>query len=282
VDPSAFGEISACDEPLPVSLNSSAQPGGLHFPQQAYVPLPFIPVNAPSHHSKTAKPMLPRTRRTGPGGPRLGVWLNPQHTTARQYAFLGVKTSGGGRRSQADEQGHRRAEIHPKGKIPRRSHVRQARPVISNPDGSVVFKCRASRSRRLVAARHGHHRQQYSQGRRPGTGHETSARAGRHPHRAHAPRGGEQLGRYFPRPDEADSSRPSSATCHPPVRRVQFAVWFNCGLSQRYGITGRAVGTWFFDEKRGAAVSRPPFVHASQLSAVHPELEDDLLDIAEP
>ena len=30
-------------------------------------------------------------------------------------------------------------------------------------------------------------------------------------------------------------------------------VWFNCGLAARYGIYGKAVGTWAWDEKQRAA-----------------------------
>jgi ribonucleoside-diphosphate reductase alpha chain len=59
-------------------------------------------------------------------------------------------------------------------------------------------------------------------------------------------------------------------------------VWFNCGLAQRYGIGGRAVGTWYFDEARDEVVEAEDSYTRPQLSACFIQsVEDDLLDIAE-
>lgn len=59
-------------------------------------------------------------------------------------------------------------------------------------------------------------------------------------------------------------------------------VWFNCGLSQQYGIKGEPVGNYYWNEKTGKIEEAPDAYTRPQLSACFIQsLNDDLISITE-
>ena len=159
--------------------------------------------------------------------------------------------------------------------------------VITNPDGSVVFKMEgAGDPRRLVPARDRHRRLQVlPQGRpprRPEAAARRSVRAGRLPHRAHDPRGRRALRRLLRHARRTPTrSRPSSRfLLVNQYGAFNSPVWFNCGLFQRYGIDGSG-GNWAWDARARRRSSRPtnayerPQCSACFIQAVN----DDLMSI---
>jgi ribonucleoside-diphosphate reductase alpha chain len=117
----------------------------------------------------------------------------------------------------------------------------------------------------------------------PGVGHETSARQVVDRVARTLREAGETLGGYFRSQDEADVFEAELA--HLLIHQYgafNSPVWFNCGLAARYGIYGRPVGTWFWDEKQRVVAEAADSYTRPQLSAcVIQSVEDDLLDIAE-
>ncbi len=161
----------------------------------------------------------------------------------------------------------------------------QRKSVITNTDGSVVFEMTSAEvpeswsqlATDIVVSKY------FRKAGVPGSGHETGVRQVVH-RVAHTLRdAGEMLGGYFRDKDEADTFE--SELKHLLVNQYgafNSPVWFNCGLAAQYGITGRAVGTWYFDEKRGVVAEAKDSYTRPQLSACFIQsVEDDLMDIAD-
>jgi ribonucleoside-diphosphate reductase alpha chain len=156
---------------------------------------------------------------------------------------------------------------------------------ITNTDGSVVFKSGAVEAPEawsqlavdIAASKY------FRKAGVPGSGAETTVRQLVHRVARTLRESGESLGGYFKDAQDADAfeAELSYLLVHQ-YGAFNSPVWFNCGLAQRYGITGRPVGTWYFDEKRGSVVESPDSYTRPQLSACFIQsVEDDLLDIAE-
>src|SRR5258705_9628936 len=117
----------------------------------------------------------------------------------------------------------------------------------------------------------------------PGTGHEVSARQ---PVRriARSVRWyGEQAGGYFASTEEADTfeAELTYMLIHQ-IGAFNSPVWFNCGLAQEYGITGKPVGNWCFNEKTGKHEETVDAYTRPQLSACFIQsVSDDLMDMAD-
>jgi ribonucleoside-diphosphate reductase alpha chain len=156
---------------------------------------------------------------------------------------------------------------------------------ITNTDGSVVFKSGAVDAPEgwsqlavdIAASKY------FRKAGVPGSGAETTVRQLVFRVARTLREAGEQLGGYFRDKDDADAFE-SELTYFLAHQYGAFnsPVWFNCGLAQRYGIEGRGVGTWFWDEKKDEVVEAPDSYTRPQLSACFIQsIEDDLLDIAE-
>src|SRR5262245_32365690 len=156
---------------------------------------------------------------------------------------------------------------------------------ISNPDGSTVFEMKdvevpegwSQLATDIMVSKY------FRKAGVPGAGHETSARQVVDRVARTLREAGEMLGGYFRSQDEADvfEAELSHLLIHQ-YGAFNSPVWFNCGLAARYGIYGRAVGTWTWDEKQRTVVEANDSYTRPQLSACFIQsIEDDLLDIAE-
>ncbi len=94
---------------------------------------------------------------------------------------------------------------------------------------------------------------------------------------------GQMLGGYFRTSEDAETfEQELSWLLVHQYGAFNSPVWFNCGLAARYGIKGRPVGTWFWDETADAVRECPDSYSRPQLSACFIQsVEDDLLDIAD-
>ena len=93
---------------------------------------------------------------------------------------------------------------------------------------------------------------------------------------------GEALGGYFTDDVEADAfeAELSYLLIHQ-IGAFNSPVWFNCGLAQAYGITGRPVGSWIWDPATDSTVRAADAYSRPQLSACFIQsIKDDLMDIA--
>jgi ribonucleoside-diphosphate reductase alpha chain len=157
--------------------------------------------------------------------------------------------------------------------------------VIANTDGSVVFEMKgvevpeswSQLATDIVVSKY------FRKAGVPGVGHETSARQVVDRVARTLREAGEMLGGYFQSEEEADTFEAELAYLLVNQHGAfNSPVWFNCGLAARYGIYGRAVGTWYWDEKQRAVVEASDSYTRPQLSACFIQsVEDDLLDIAE-
>jgi ribonucleoside-diphosphate reductase alpha chain len=156
---------------------------------------------------------------------------------------------------------------------------------IVNPDGSVVFEMKdlevpsawSQLAVDILASKY------FRKAGVPGTGHETSARQTVTRVARTLRRAGEQYGGYFA--DAADADTFEAELTHMLVTQIgafNSPVWFNCGLSQEYGIGGKSVGSWAWNpatdriEETADAYTRP------QLSACFIQsVGDDLMDMAD-
>ncbi len=117
----------------------------------------------------------------------------------------------------------------------------------------------------------------------PGTGRENSARqvVGRIARSIR--RAGEQAGGYFA--DAADADTFEAELTYMLLAQIgafNSPVWFNCGLAQEYGITGRPVGNWAWNEAAGRVEETRDSYTRPQLSACFIQsVEDDLMDMAD-
>ncbi|HEU4339281.1 MAG TPA: vitamin B12-dependent ribonucleotide reductase, partial [Planctomycetota bacterium] len=156
---------------------------------------------------------------------------------------------------------------------------------ISNPDGSTVFEMKdvevpASWSQLatdIVVSKY------FRKAGVPGTGHETSARQTVTRVARTLRVAGGQFGGYFATPEDADAFEMELTY----LLINQFGafnspVWFNCGLAQEYGIQGRAVGNWAWNQRTNAVEEAADAYTRPQLSACFIQrIQDDLMDMAD-
>ncbi len=155
---------------------------------------------------------------------------------------------------------------------------------ISNPDGSTVFEMKdvevpkgwSQLATDIMVSKY------FRKAGVPGTGHEVSARQPVH-RIAHTLRVyGEETG-YFASPTDAETfeAELTYMLIHQ-LGAFNSPVWFNCGLAQDYGITGKAVGNWFWNEKTSRLEETTDAYTRPQLSACFIQsVQDDLMDMAD-
>ncbi|HMS17972.1 MAG TPA: adenosylcobalamin-dependent ribonucleoside-diphosphate reductase, partial [Planctomycetota bacterium] len=94
---------------------------------------------------------------------------------------------------------------------------------------------------------------------------------------------GEALGGYFADANEAEIFE--AELSHLLVNQMgafNSPVWFNCGLAARYDIRGKAVGTWYWNDRTRRVEECRDSYSNPQLSACFIQsIQDDLLDIAD-
>ncbi len=156
--------------------------------------------------------------------------------------------------------------------------------VITNPDGSTVFKMEdvevpkewSQLATDIMVSKY------FRKAGVPKTGHEASA--GQVVHRiAHTlRRAGEELGGYFRSEEEAETFEQELA--HMLITQksaFNSPVWFNCGLSHEYGIEGSG-GNWYWDPESGEIKETADSYSHPQCSACFIQsVEDDLMSIFE-
>jgi ribonucleoside-diphosphate reductase alpha chain len=156
---------------------------------------------------------------------------------------------------------------------------------ISNPDGSTVFELKDIEVPRswsqlatdIAASKY------FRKAGVPGTGHETTARQTVTRVARSIRRSAEEQGGYFADVEDADTFE--AELTYMLVNQIgafNSPVWFNCGLAQEYGITGRAVGNWQWNLKAGKVEESPDSYTRPQLSACFIQsVSDDLMDMAD-
>src|SRR3989338_1589174 len=156
--------------------------------------------------------------------------------------------------------------------------------VITNPDGSVVFKMEDAEipvswsqlATDIVVSKY------FRKAGVPKTGSETSVRqvVKRIAHTLRVK--GEQFGGYFATPEDAEAFE--AELTHLLVnQKVAFnsPVWFNCGLYHEYGITGSS-GNWFWNPETGTVEPTADAYSHPQCSACFIQsVNDDLMSIFE-
>jgi ribonucleoside-diphosphate reductase alpha chain len=198
-----------------------------------------------------------------------------------------IKPNGGARKARVEESGlalERRLTRKGANPLDQVTWVKRD-SMITNTDGSVVFEMKgvevpegwSQLATDIVVSKY------FRKAGVPGVGHETSVRQVVDRVARTLREAGEMLGGYFRSQDEADTFE--AELSHLLVHQYgafNSPVWFNCGLAARYGIYGRAVGTWAWDEKQRTVVEATDSYTRPQLSACFIQsIEDDLLDIAE-
>ncbi|HXG60793.1 MAG TPA: vitamin B12-dependent ribonucleotide reductase, partial [Planctomycetota bacterium] len=156
---------------------------------------------------------------------------------------------------------------------------------ITNPDGSTVFELKdievpkswSQLATDILASKY------FRKAGVPGTGHETSARQTVTRIARTLRRAGEELGGYFADVEDADAFEAElTYMLITQIGAFNSPVWFNCGLAQEYGITGRPVGNWYWNPKTGRVEEAPDSYTRPQLSACFIQsVSDDLMDIAD-
>ncbi len=93
---------------------------------------------------------------------------------------------------------------------------------------------------------------------------------------------GESLHGYFADAEESETFE--AELTYMLIRQIgafNSPVWFNCGLAQSYGITGRPVGSWVWDPAAQATVpTRDAYTHPQLSACFIQSIQDDLMDIA--
>jgi ribonucleoside-diphosphate reductase alpha chain len=93
---------------------------------------------------------------------------------------------------------------------------------------------------------------------------------------------GEKLGGYFASPEDAQAFQDelSFMLIHQ-LGAFNSPAWFNCGLAEAYGITGKPVGNWFWNPETGTVEETKDAYSHPQISACFIQsISDDLMDIA--
>jgi ribonucleoside-diphosphate reductase alpha chain len=156
---------------------------------------------------------------------------------------------------------------------------------ITNPDGSVVFEMKdvevpsswSQLATDIVVSKY------FRKAGVPGTGHEVSARQTVTRVARSIRKAGDQFGGYFASPEDAETFEMELTF----LLINQFGafnspVWFNCGLAQEYGITGRPVGNWCWNQTTGEVEEAADAYTRPQLSACFiQKIHDDLMDMAD-
>ncbi len=156
---------------------------------------------------------------------------------------------------------------------------------IKNPDGSVVFSMEnvevpadwSQLATDIVVSKY------FRKAGVPETGCEVSVRQVVRRVARTIRQGGDALGGYFADKAAADAFE-DELTFMLVTQRGAFnsPVWFNCGLKHMHGITGKAVGNWYWNKKSGRIELTPDSYSYPQMSACFIQsIEDDLLDIAD-
>ncbi len=156
---------------------------------------------------------------------------------------------------------------------------------ISNPDGSTVFELKdleipkawSQLATDIIASKY------FRKAGVPGTGNEVSARQTVTRIARSLRKAGEELGGYFADQDAADAFE--AELTHMLVTQVgafNSPVWFNCGLAQEYGITGKPVGNWDWNRQTNQVQESADSYSRPQLSACFIQsVSDDLMDMAD-
>jgi ribonucleoside-diphosphate reductase alpha chain len=156
---------------------------------------------------------------------------------------------------------------------------------ITNPDGSTVFELKnlevpkswSQLATDIVASKY------FRKAGVPGTGHEVSARQTVTRVARSIRKAGEELGGYFAGVEDADTFE--SELTYMLINQFgafNSPVWFNCGLAQEYGITGRPVGNWQWNRTTDAIEESADSYSRPQLSACFIQsVSDDLMDMAD-
>src|SRR5262249_43912255 len=142
--------------------------------------------------------------------------------------------------------------------------------VISNPDGSTVFKMDEAEipaswtqlATDIVVSKY------FRKTEVPGTGFETSAKQVVRRIALAVRQAGEKLGGYFATPDDAQAFQDELE--HMLVNQMgafNSPTWFNAGLAELHGIKGRAVGNWRWNPETGTVEEAPDAYSAPQISA---------------
>ena len=156
---------------------------------------------------------------------------------------------------------------------------------ISNPDGSTVFELKdieipsswSQLATDIVASKY------FRKAGVPGTGHEVSARQTVIRVARSIRKAGEELGGYFAGVEEADTFEAElTYMLITQVGAFNSPVWFNCGLAQEYGITGKPVGNWMWNQEKDRIEETVDAYTRPQLSACFIQsVSDDLMDMAD-
>jgi ribonucleoside-diphosphate reductase alpha chain len=156
---------------------------------------------------------------------------------------------------------------------------------ITNPDGSTVFELKdlevpkswSQLATDIVASKY------FRKAGVPGTGHEVSARQTVTRVARSIRRAADELGGYFADVEDADAFE--AELTHMLINQIgafNSPVWFNCGLAQEYGITGRAVGSWQWNPTSDQIEEAKDSYTRPQLSACFIQsVSDDLMDMAD-
>jgi ribonucleoside-diphosphate reductase alpha chain len=156
---------------------------------------------------------------------------------------------------------------------------------ISNPDGSTVFEWKdvevpkswSQLATDILASKY------FRKAGLPGVGHETSARQTVTRIARSIRKAGENLGGYFADVEDADAFE--AELTHMLINQLgafNSPVWFNCGLAQEYGITGKPVGNWQWNKTSDRIEETTDSYTRPQLSACFIQsVGDDLMDMAD-
>ena len=156
---------------------------------------------------------------------------------------------------------------------------------ITNPDGSVVFEMKdvevpdswSQLATDIIVSKY------FRKAGVPGTGHEVSARQTVTRVARSIRKAGDQFGGYFASPEDAETFEMELTF----LLVNQFGafnspVWFNCGLAQEYGIAGKPVGNWSWNQATGEVEETADAYSRPQLSACFiQKIHDDLMDMAD-
>ncbi|MCO5169870.1 MAG: vitamin B12-dependent ribonucleotide reductase [Planctomycetes bacterium] len=159
------------------------------------------------------------------------------------------------------------------------------RSVITNPDGSVVFKMDdvevpatwSQLATDILVSKY------FRKAEVPGTGHEVSARQVVERIVKAIRQAGERLGGYFASDEDAQAFEDELVyMLMNQIGAFNSPVWFNCGLKEAYGIAGKPVGSWVWDQALGEVRETTDSYTNPQVSACFIQsIDDDLMDIAE-
>ena len=155
--------------------------------------------------------------------------------------------------------------------------------VITNPDGSVVFKMEnvevpktwSQLATDIIVSKY------FRKAGVPGAGHETSARQVVRRIARSIRKFGEKAGYYFASAEDAQAFEDELSFILITQRGAfNSPVWFNCGLFQEYGISTGSGGNWFFDlEKKNVFETKDSYSKPQCSACFIQRVDDDLMSI---